>query len=321
MGRRRVRNLHALGHRDIVGIDPRQDRREECHSKYGISVYSDLSQALNEHVPDAIIISTQPQLHMEYARKGVELGCACFIEASVVDAEGILELNRQAVAKSVLVAPSCTMRYSAGPKLVKELIRSGAIGRPLNLNYQIGQYLPDWHPWEHIEDFYVSERETGGCREIVPFEFTWINDIFGSPIPLACVKSKLTNIAADIDDIYHCILCYPGGMIANVTVEVISRPRSTREMRILGSEGELIFSADDHCVRYANLSNKDWTRVELARGTIEKEYINPEEPYIDELGDFIEALSSGRHDVYPNTLLEDVQVLQLLYQLETISEN
>lgn len=320
MGKRRVRNLHALGHKDIVGVDPRQDRRDEARDKYGISVYSSLDQALTVHTPEAFIVSTPPQIHMEYAKRCVELGCACFIEASVVDAEGILALYHQAIEKGVLVAPSCTMRYSAGPKIVKELIRSGVIGRPLNLNYQIGQYLPDWHPWERIEDFYVSRRDTGGCREIVPFEFTWINDIFGKPVALSCIKSKLTDIAADIDDIYHCLLRYPGGMLANVTVEVISRPRATREMRILGSEGELIFSADENCVRYVNLSNADWQRMELAHGTIEKEYINPEEPYIDELGDFIKAVTSGKKDIYPNTLLDDFQVLRLLYQLEKISE-
>lgn len=325
MGKRRVRNLQALGYKDIAGFDMREDRCAEAKDKYGISLYSDFSKALEDFSPQALIISTSPQHHMTYANAGFELGLSCFIEASVVEAEKILELHHRLEKSSgktaVVMAPSCTMRYYPGPLKVKELIRTGVIGRPLSLNYQTGQYLPDWHPWEDIKDFYVSNKETGGCREIVPFELTWLNEIFGSPEPLACVKAKLTDLSADIDDIYHCLLRYPDGMIANLTVEVISRPKATRELRVLGSEGEIVFSADENCVRYVNLQNPDWVRFDLGQGTTEKGYINPEEPYIAEMKDFIEAAKKGNQKIFPNHLLNDHQILKTLCALEEISRS
>ena len=321
MGKRRVRNLRALDHRDVAGFDPRADRCNEAADKYGIAVYPDFATAVETFHPDALVISTAPQHHMVYAWKGFERGLSCFIEASVVEAERILELYQRTEETPVLMAPSCTMRYSAGPKKIKELIQAGVIGRPLNVNYQTGQYLPDWHPWERIEDFYVSARETGGCREIVPFELTWLNDVFGKPEPLACVKAKLTDMNADIDDIYHCLLRYPGGMLANVTVEVVSRPQATRELRVLGTEGEIVFSADENCVRYANTGSLEWQRFDLGSGTVEQGYINPEEPYIAEMRDFVEAVSQRDKNLYPNTLLDDYHVLQTLYRLEELSED
>ena len=36
MGKRRVRNLQALGYRNIIGFDMREDRRKEAKEKYGI---------------------------------------------------------------------------------------------------------------------------------------------------------------------------------------------------------------------------------------------------------------------------------------------
>ena len=188
------------------------------------------------------------------------------------------------------------------------------------MNYQVGQYLPDWHPWENIEDYYVGNRETGGAREIVPFELTWINDIFGMPTPLASVRTKLTKINVDIDDIYHCLLKYPDQVLANITIEVISRPKATREMRILGTEGEIVFSADENCVRLSTINSPEWIRYELGSGTLENGYINPEEPYIAEMRDFIAAVSEKNNILFPNTLREDYDVLQTLYQLEALSE-
>lgn len=316
MGKRRVRNLKALGVAGVAGMDRREDRRAEAESKYSIATFAHAKQALQEFKPSALVISTPPDQHMEYAFLGYEHGLPCFIEASVVDPDRILELHRLTSEKGPVMAPSCTMRYFPGPRKIKQLVRDNVIGRVVSINYQTGQYLRDWHPWEAIEDFYVSQPHQGGCREIVPFELTWINDIFGEPEPIACLRDRLGELGVDIDDIYHFWLRYPGRVTANITIEVLSRPKATREMRILGTEGQIVFSADDNAVRVSNLQSPGWTRHELARGQAEAGYINPEEPYIAELRDFLEAVKSRTPSVFPNSLLEDYRVLRLMNALE-----
>lgn len=319
MGKRRVRNLIALNIKNVAGFDPRADRRVEAQEKYGIQVFDSLEIAMKEFNPKVFVISTSPELHMHYAYFAVERSINCFIEASVVDAESIKVLSEKIRGTPIVIAPSCTMRYFPGPQKIKELITSNAIGRVLNINYQTGQYLPDWHPWEEIQDYYVSKRETGAAREIVPFELTWLNDIFGKNKPLACVKTKLTNMNADIDDIYHCLLSYENNVIANITVEVISRPRACRDMRVLGSDGVIEFNADWNGVRFINTSMKDWQDFKFNVGTLEDSYINPEEPYIAEMKDFISAVSENDPTLFPNSLEDDYDVLQTLGALEKLS--
>lgn len=320
MGKRRVRNLQALGGHRIAGMDVRADRRDEASARYGIETFDDLQSALTSFTPEALVISTSPDRHMDIAWMAFERGLSCFIEASVVEAERIRELARLSSDSTLVVAPSCTMRYFPGPRKVKELLQAGAIGRPLNFNYQTGQYLPDWHPWERIEDFYVSSRDMGGGREIVPFELTWLTDVFGMPEPLACVRAKLSDMPADIDDIYHCLLRFPAGVLGNMTVEVLSRPHATRELRVLGSEGQLVFSADENRVRVARVGEAEWASFDLGSGLVEAGYINPEEPYIGEMRDFVAAVSAGDAHLFPNTLHDDYQVLQVLHGLEALSE-
>jgi predicted dehydrogenase len=320
MGKRRVRNLIALGQSGIAGFDRRDDRRAEAAERYGITTYASFEEALAEFRPDALVISTGPAHHMDYALPAARAGLHCFIEASVVDADRIAELAVIARARGLVMAPSCTMRYFPAIRIIKRLVDEGAIGRPLNLNYQTGQYLPDWHPWERVQDFYVSQRETGGGREIVPFELTWINDIFGEPRPLACVRAKISDIDADIDDIYHCLLRYPGEMLASVTVEVVSRPKATRALRLLGSDGTIVFDADEECVRHIRVGDEEWTRHPLTHGTVESGYINPEEPYISEMSDFTSAIERSDPSRFPNTLEADLRVLQLLRDLEHLSD-
>jgi predicted dehydrogenase len=124
---------------------------------------------------------------------------------------------------------------------------------------------------------------------------------------------------ADIDDIYHCLLRYDNNVIANITVEVISRPKACRDMRVLGSEGEIVLSADFNSVRYVNTIMSEWQEFKFDTGTVEKQYINPEEPYIAEMHDFTSAVKNGNQALFPNSLDDDVAVLQTLYALERLA--
>ena len=320
MGKRRIRNLLALGITEIAGYDIREDRIKEAKQKYSIRTYSSFEQACKDYIPDVFVISTPPDKHIEYAYFGYKNNIHCFIEASVTDANKILELYNLTKDKHLIFAPSCTMRYYPGPKKVRELLEAGLIGDVLNINYHSGQYLPDWHTWERIEDYYVSKRETGGCREIVPFELTWMNDIWGIPSVLGLIKDKLTNINADIDDIYHCILRY-NKIICNLTIDVIARPKAVRELRILGTEGILEWSSESNYVRYLNINQKDWIIFNLEKGSVELNYINPEEPYVNEMKDFVDAIRKNDKSLFPNDLKKDFEVLKILLDLESLNKN
>jgi predicted dehydrogenase len=319
MGRRRIRNLRMLGVVELAGVDTHLGRAREVEGLLCIKSFPDFETAVEHFQPDVVVVSTDPRHHMDVAFAAMAHDLPCFIEASVVDAERMRELDTLAQARGVVMAPSCTMRFFPGPLLVKELIQRGSIGRPLTLTYQTGQWLPDWHPWEEIEDYYVSTRETGGCREIVPFELTWLNDVFGMPEPLSCVRSKVSDLAADIDDVYSFVLRYPGGLIAAVTVEVISRPAACRELRVTGDSGVIVYSADENAVRYMCRESPEWMHIPLGVGTVEHGYINPEEPYVKELSLFLTAVERSEPETYPNSLAADYGVLQLLGALEALA--
>lgn len=322
MGKRRIRNLQALGYNEIAGFDIRSDRLKESKKKYDVEVYDNINSALEEFKPDAFIISTSPDRHMEYAYLGFENRIHCFIEASVVDSEKILNLYNISKDSGILIAPSCTMKYFPMPKKVKELIQNNVIGKVLYFNYHTGQYLPDWHPWEDVKEFYVSNPHTGGCREIVPFELTWINDVFGFEVKaINAFKGKLSNIDIKIDDLYQFVLQYKNNIIANITVEVLSRPKATRELLIVGDKGKIEYHFNDNILKYINVDMSEWGHINFNKGTVEKGYINPEEPYINEMKDFVESIKliQNNKPIFPNDLKKDYEILQMLYRIEDIS--
>lgn len=315
MGKRRIRNLQYLGFSEILGYDLREDRRQEAENKYGIKTIANL-ETLNV---DAFIISVPPDQHHIYMLKAVELNMPCFVEASVVD-YSFNELITLSENNNVFIAPSSTMYFHPAIKKIKSIIEEQVIGLPTSISYHSGQYLPDWHTYEKVKDFYVSQKETGGAREIVPFELTWLTKIFGFPSSVfGCVKKTIEIEGAElIDDTYVGVLDYES-FILTLTIDVTSRV-ATRKLLINGSKGQLLWDWDNNFISVYT-PDCGWNNMEFEMLAAEEGYNKniTEQMYIDELSCFIAGIADSQ--IYINNLPNDHAVLKILYAIEESSNS
>ena len=312
MGKRRIRCLKRLGYESVVGYDISEDRKGEVQEEYKVHVLSSLNGELLENI-DAIIISTPPDKHNEYIRLAIENKKPAFIEASVI-LEGLEELNNLARKESVPIAPSCTLRFHPAIKDIKKIAASGQFGKVTNFSYHSGQYLPDWHPWENVKDFYAGKKETGGCREIVPFELTWIVDVVGFPIELSGFYGKTTDIVADIDDTYVISVDF-GGAYGNLTVDVTSR-YATRSLILNMERGQILWRWDENVVKVYDAVTRRWIHYNYPQGQAAEGYNKNiiEDMYVEETESFVSAVEGK--GTFPNSLDDDIKVLKLIHKIE-----
>lgn len=315
MGKRRIRNLQALGMTDVFGFDLRADRRTEAKDKYGITTYATLNDALAANTYTAFIISVPPDLHHVYMNEALRLQVPFFVEASVVD-EDMESIKKKIKQQKLVAAPSSTMYFHPAIARIRSLIESKALGSVTYINYHSGQYLPDWHTYEAVKDFYVSKKETGGAREIVPFEMTWLVAVFGFPKYVSGMYRKTIKIegADAIDDTYIGLFDY-GSFILNLTVDVVSRS-ATRRLLINGSAGQLQWDWNDNFISLYDAAKQSWSKIDFEMLSAESGYNKniTEQMYIDEMANFIAAVKGEREFV--NNMERDHKVLQLLYAVE-----
>jgi predicted dehydrogenase len=315
MGKRRVRCLNSLGITTVAGFDQREDRRLESQDKYGIATFSDIHRAMSEFQPDALIISVPPDAHHPYMKMAAEKGLHFFVEASVVDTD--MDVIKDLVkAKNIIAAPSATMTFHPAIRKITEIIKSGSLGTISNIMFHSGQYLPDWHTYEKVSDYYVSNPVTGGAREIVPFELTWITHLLGFPKRVSGNVRKTINIegAERIDDTYNFLLDYET-FLATITIDVVSRS-ATRRLLINGDQKQLIWDWNQKNIQIYDPADGQWHTHEYRMINAEAGY-NPnigENMYIDELQAFINAIEDKTPFV--NTMESDHSVLKLLYAIE-----
>jgi predicted dehydrogenase len=321
MGKRRIRCLRALDipADQIHGFDLRDDRRQEAADRYGIPAHEDFDRAVASAEPDALFISVPPHVHHIYIDEALSRRIPFFVEASVVD-DGMDDFVRRAHQADIPAVPSATMLFHPAIKTIQEVLNADALGTISNVLLHAGQYLPDWHTYEAVEDFYVSRRETGGAREIVPFELTWLTHLFGFPGRVTGVRAQTIQIAGaeEIDDTYNFILDYDSFLVSGV-VDVVSRT-ATRRVLINGEDGQLVWDWTDETVRVYDPVAGTWTDHPYQLDAAAEGYDDKigETMYIDEVRAFLNTVrGDGR---FPNSLEEDWRVLKLLYSIEDASD-
>ena len=320
MGKRRIRNLQAIGINKIVGFDLRNDRRIESSEKYNITTVSNFEDAISKFKFAAFIISLPPDIHHIYMKKALDLSIPSFIEASVLDTS-FKEMIASSIKNKVLLAPSCTLFFHPAIKKIAKIIKNGELGIISNFLYHSGQYLPDWHSYEDVKDYYVSKKETGGGREIVPFELTWITLVLGFPKRVVGFYKNAIKIngAEKIDDTYNLLMDY-GKSIFNLSVDVVSR-HATRRLVINGSEKQLYWNWDDNMIKIYDPKSNNWDEIAYEMISAQSGYNKniTEQMYIDEIESFMKAVRNETK--FPNTLEHDHQVLKTLYAVESSDNN
>ena len=301
MGKRRIRNLKVLNYLDITGFDIRDDRRKEAEETYGIKTISDLNDISTF---DAIIIATPPDKHSEYIRLSVKHQKPCFVELSLL-LQDLSEINELVKKNKANVSPSCTFRFHPAIKIIKQIVKGGEYGRVTNFVYHSGQYLPDWHPWENIKDFFVSKNETSGCKEIISFELHWINDVFGRPNDVFTCSERTFKFDIETDDTYILNLKY-NNSVGVLLIDVVSR-FATRILVLNLEKAQIRWNYEDKEVKLYDAENKKWLSFFASPDSIE-------DMYVEELNSFIDEAKGLNY--FNNTLDEDIEILKIVESID-----
>ena len=324
MGKRRIRNLQELDQNNIIGYDTKPQRRKEAEELYNIKTTETIEDSWNEN-PDAVIISTSPKEHFEYAKKTSEMKIPFFTEINTLSLKQMDELIECINKNQTIGIPSCNLRFHPLIRKLKKLVDEKIVGKSLYFNLHSGAYLLDWHPWEKIEDFYVSENETGGGRDELAWELTWIFWIMGKPKRIFANTVKLGDFKADILDTYDILIEFENGSIGHVLVDVISSP-FIRTCEIMGTDGTIRWDWEESQIKYNSRKEKKWIfhkESELIKGhKIEQqqkglaisENLGLQESYIEEMRNFIEIIQNNKEIDY--TFDDERNQLAVMYAAE-----
>ena len=317
MGKRRARL--ARGMRDdvvICGVDSSESRREEA-AALGIAAYPSIAEAVAAEQPDAALVCTAPVSHAAIITELLTAGLPVFTELNLID-DGYERNIALAKQKGLPLFLSSTMLYRGETQYIKAEAQKfmRETGKPVNYIYHIGQYLPDWHPWENYKNFFMGQKRTGGVCEIFGIDLPWLWDAFGAVTSVHVEKDKISTLEVDYPDSYFITLRHESGVKGILAADVVS-PKAVRNFECFGEGIHLFWEGNPRSLYNFNHDTGEKVQINTYT-TVEQDsrYSDNivENAYVDELANFFGVLE-GREE--PRWSFEkDKQVIALIEQIE-----
>lgn len=314
MGRRRIGILkNYYDYLSVYGVDKREDRRQNCTNQFSIETFNDFFYAYKKIKPEIVFACTPPELHKNIVLFSLKNGSHTFSEINLIN-NGYKEITRIASQKNRVAFLSSTMLYREEIKWILKRLKNQT---NYSYRYHVGQYLPDWHPWEDYRNYFIARKQTNACREILAVELPWIIYAFGQVTDFRVLKTKTSSLLIDYPDTYHVILKHVSGTIGNISVDVVSR-KPINSLEIYSTDFHVFWEGTPESLKEFNINNKQLNDIVLYNSVkVNNSYSDKiiENPYIEEVRSFFDSLKDCRKQIN-YTYENDNYVLELIDEIE-----
>jgi predicted dehydrogenase len=259
IGRRHMRNLRSLGIQHLAACDLDPERLTPMIGELGVRAFPDFKEALVTIMPDAVFVCTPPVLHIDQAMQAIDAGAHVFIEKPLSHSlVGVDELIGEMRARGRVVQVGYNLRFHPGLQKIKELVDLGTIGQILWARVEVGQYLPDWRPWQDYRQSYTARRDLGGGIILdASHELDYIIWLLGRPTEVTCMAGKVSDLEVDVEDCATVLLRFASGAHADVHMDFVQRGYA-RSCKLAGEQGTIIWNYSAHRIQVYQAETDSW---------------------------------------------------------------
>ena len=311
MGKRRIRLIKEMYPKyNIIGIDSREDRRDEAYKMHSISCVANMSE-VDEKV-DCAFVCTSPLSHASIIKDCLFRGWDVFTEINLVK-DGYDENMKLANENDCVLFLSSTFLYREETKYICSRINQG---KQWNYIYHIGQYLPDWHPWESYSEFFIGDKRTNGCREIMAIELPWLTTAFGDIEKTYVTSDRMTELEISFKDNYMIQISHKNGNKGVLVIDVVS-PVAVRKLEIYAENAYISWDGTPDSISEYDPDTKKLMNIELRETAEHREGYSTfivENAYRNEIKEFFDVVHHNRKAQYG--FEQDKKILDIIDSLE-----
>jgi len=245
IGKRHLRNLLALGEKDITVIETNPERAKEIEQEFAVPTVPNIMTAFATRGFQIAFVCSPSRFHVEQAIFCAEHGCDLFIEKPLSHIlDHVAELLAVVRKKNLITMVGSNWKFYPLFQKLKELLDGGAIGNILSARCQFGQYLPDWHPWEEHRQGYSANKELGGGILLDSHEFDYLTWFLGPVKTLACFADRVGDVTVDTEDVAEVMLKFASGAMGEIHLDYLQRFYQ-RNYEFFGASGTIKWDVNE----------------------------------------------------------------------------
>ncbi len=300
--------FYKLNHSELVAVMRRNaEKAADYAQRHGIKKwYSNASELINDPEVDAVYIATPPDSHANYAIEAMNAGKPVYVEKPMArHYSECLELLKVSEQTGVPLWVAYYRRTLPAYLKAKELVETGAIGKPLMVNIKLYKEAAErkqkpeemhWHVFPEIAG-------AGHFFDLASHQFDYLNFVFGK---ITEAKGTAANIASlyPAEDTVSASWKHESGVIGSGTWSFVVDKNSVEDIiQIVGESGKISMP----CFSHGTLA------LTNGNGTETFEFDNPEhisqnlvEQVVNELRGNEKCVSTGESAARTSWVLDEI---------------
>ncbi|MBJ7455143.1 MAG: Gfo/Idh/MocA family oxidoreductase [Thermoleophilia bacterium] len=273
----------ATEHAEIVAVASRDAGTAAAYAeRHGIprshGSYDDL---LADAGVEAVYIPLPNSMHVEWTRRALEAGKHVLVEKPFGrDPAEVAEVCALAEERGLVLSEAFMWRHHPQAARLEELLREGAIGRPLLVRAVFGFPLEELRG--ATDTRFDAALDGGGLMDVGCYCISAIRLVAGEEPDR--VHAERLEGPTGVDLVLGATMRMPGGLIGQFDCGFLSRHRD--ELEIVGEGGSLFLDDPWHCREPV---------IEVRRdGGVERIEVDRADPYRCELDDLAAAIEGRR---------------------------
>jgi predicted dehydrogenase len=201
IGVRHLNNLHALGVHELGVVRTRNLPPPKEIIPKAITVFRDFDFALTKKF-DLVVVANPTYLHLETLIKALKAGAHVYVEKPIAHEKRCLtELAPYLTPTGPKVLVGCQLRMHPGLQKIEEWINQDKLGKIYSVQVDLGEYLPEWHPWEDYRQSYAARTDQGGGVVLTLIhELDYLHWLFGKPKDVYAIGGHRTSLELTTED-------------------------------------------------------------------------------------------------------------------------
>jgi spore coat polysaccharide biosynthesis protein SpsF len=290
IGQRHIRNLKNIGIKSIFAFRTRKGFHQDLPRELGVIELNNWSAVAKEKL-DVAIISNPTSLHLDTALNCIQNVKGIFMEKPLSNSlEGVDGLISLINKNNTVFFMGHNLMFHPIVLNIKKFINLNDIGKMINIQCQVGHWLPDWHPYENYKESYFAKKKLGGGATLTLIhEIHMAIELAGKPMEVCGMQSSssLLDVDKNIDVISDIMIKHNSGCVSQIHMDYVQKPFH-RSGLITFERGWISYDFSEQKVVAQTHHNKFpvviWS---------DKNY-NTNEMYINELKCFINYVEEGR---------------------------
>ncbi|MDD5433506.1 MAG: Gfo/Idh/MocA family oxidoreductase [Candidatus Pacebacteria bacterium] len=300
IGQRHIKNLQALGVKQIGVVDPK------LKSGKGL-VFTTLKEALKEKW-SAVFICSPSSTHLKIALEVAKTKTPMFIEKPLSHTLAGLSQLQKAAQNIKPIMVGYNIDFHPQFKKIQAILKRKTLGKVWGVRAEFGYYLPDWRPKTDYSKGYSARKELGGGILLDDIhEINLVYNLFGPIKNVFGLARKQSNLKINVEDYVEIILQFQNGVIGQIHMDYLQRSYS-RHLKVIGEKGTLIWDLGNAKLDLFLTSTKKWKTIDQIKN------FDGNQTYVAEVKEFLKCLQAKKSP--SSDLQRGIETLKIILKLK-----